>query len=161
MEINNIYINNDIIHQIFNILNIDNQINFSYTNSFMYNLYYNNIKYNIYRYVNKDYLLYKKCINRFNYNETQIKILGMLAISNPNPVFESTIKYYDLRYIFELIMNDLDINNPEIIYVNNSFNMRFILKTIKKCKSFNRFETKNNINNESSLRSLHSLFLHT
>ena len=87
-----------------------------------------------------------------------IVILGMLAISGPKVIEKSPLKYYDLRYIFELIMKDLDINDCDIVNANESMSMRFILNKINSCKSFNRFETKNKINNESSLISLHNLF---
>ena len=159
MEIQNIYINDDIIDNIFDNLSYHSKINFSQTTNYTYNKYYENIKYNIFLYLHKNYRLYKCCINRFKYNKSQIKILGMIALSDPNTVkWSPTIKYYDLRYIFELIMKDLDIHDPDIVNANESINMRFILNQIKRCKSFNRFETKNKINNESSLISLHTLF---
>ena len=163
MDIQNIYINDDIIHNIFDNLDFHDKISFSQSNNYMYINYYDKIKYYIYLYLHKNYKLYKECINRFKYDKSQIKMLGMIALSDPNTVKSLTIHnnyitYYDLRYIFELIMKDLDINDPDIVNANESINMRFILNKIKKCKSFNRFETKNKINNESSLISLHTLF---
>ena len=163
MDIQNIYITDDIIDKIFNNLSYNSKINFSQTNNYMYNNYYDNIKYNIFLFLHTDYRLYKCCINRFKYDTSQIKILGMLAISDPKVIEKSQVgasplKYYDLRYIFELIMKDLDINDCDIVNANESMSMRFILNKINSCKSFNRFETKNKINNESSLISLHNLF---
>lgn len=159
MDIQNIYINNDIIFHIFKNLSYHSKINFSQTNNYMYDNYYENIKYDIYFFLHTNYRLYKCCINRFKYDKLEIKILGMAAISKPNIIIMSEkIKYYDLRYIFELMMNDLDINDSDIINANQSINMRFILNRIKSCKSFNRFETKNNIQWEPSLRSLHKCF---
>ena len=159
MDIQNIYINDDIIHNIFDNLDFHDKISFSQSNNYMYINYYDKIKYNIYLYLHKNYKLYKECINRFKYDKSQIKMLGMLAISNPNSIYGSkTSKYYDLRYILELIMKDLDIYDIDIVNVNESESMRFVLTRMKKCKSFNMFETKKNINNEVSLYSLHSLF---
>ena len=66
--------------------------------------------------------------------------------------------YYDLRFIFELIMNGLDIYDEDIIRMNNKLNIRFILQKMNSCKSFNRFETILNINKEPSLTSLHYSF---
>ena len=158
MDIQNIYITDDIIVKIFNNLSYNSKINFSQTNNYMYNNYYDNIKYNIFLFLHTDYRLYKCCINRFNYDKSLIKILGILAISSPKVIEKSPLKYYDLRYIFELIMKNLDINDRDIVNANESMSMRFILNKINSCKSFNRFETKNKINNESSLISLHTLF---
>ena len=158
MDIQNIYITDDIIDKIFDNLSYNSKINFSQTNNYMYNKYYDNIKYNIFLFLHADYRLYKCCINRFKYDTSQIKILGMLAISGPKVIEKSPLKYYDLRYIFELIMKNLDINDRDIVNANESMSMRFILNKINSCKSFNRFETKNKINNESSLISLHNLF---
>ena len=55
-------------------------------------------------------------------------------------------------------MNGLNINDKDIIEANNTLSIRFILKKMNTCKSFNRFETIRKVNSEPSLRSLHSTF---
>jgi hypothetical protein len=160
MDINNIYITDDIIKKILDILNLEDKISFTICNKTIYDKYYDNIKVDIYKYVNNDYKYFKRCINTFKYDALTIKTLGLLSIINPNIVWGGyKIKYYDLRYIFELIMKDLDINDIDIENVNTSINIRFMLNILKNCKSFNRFETKNNIQKEPSLKSLHNDFI--
>ena len=156
MEIYNIYINTDNIKNILNFLDLEDKISFTICNKTIYNNFYDDIKKEIYKYVNIDYKYFKRCINTFKYDKQTIKTLGLLAIANPNVVWGGyMVKYYDLRYIFELIMQDLDINDSDIININNHVNIRFMLITLKNCKSFNRFETKNNIQKQPCLRTLH------
>ena len=155
MEINNIYINNDIVYYIFNKLSYKDKIAFSHINQYTYNEYKNSIKYSIFKYINTDYKLYKNCINRYKYNQNEIKDLGLIAITNMKTVWGSLqTDYYDLRYIFELIMKDLDINDKDIEKINNKLNLQIILQEVKNCRSFSRAQTILNI---SKLPMLHSL----
>jgi len=155
MEINNIYINDDIVYYIFNKLSYKDKVAFSHTNQYTYNKYKNSIKYNIFKYINTDYKLYKDCINRYKYNQNEIKDLGLIAITNIKTVWGSLqTDYYDLRYIFELIMKDLDINDKDIKKINNRLNLQIILQEVKNCRSFSRAQTILNI---SKLPMLHSL----
>tara|TARA_B110000977_G_scaffold85855_1_gene114433 strand:- start:300 stop:830 length:531 start_codon:yes stop_codon:yes gene_type:complete len=156
MDINNIYITGHIIKNIIDILDLEDKISFTTCNKTVYEKYYDNIKVDIYKYVNNDYKYFKRFINTFKYDILTIKTLGLLTIINPNVVWGGyKTKYYDLRYIYELIMKDLDINDMDIVNVNTSINIRFILNTLKKCKSINRYETKVKIQNEPCLRTLH------
>ena len=159
MDINNIYISDDIFDIIFNNLSFNEMINLSHTNKFLYNKYKNKIKINIYSFVNKDYKLFRECIHRYNYDELYIKTLGIFAVSYPNILWTSNMTgIYDLRFIFELIMKDLNINEEDIVNANKSYNIRFLLQRLNRCKSFNRFETINNINEDGYLKSLEILF---
>ena len=159
MEINDIYIDSNVIDIIFKKLNYEDMIQFLQVNKYMVKDYQNYIKYRIFDFINKDYRLFKGCFNRYAYNDKVIKELGIIALNKLNTIWETKLtSYYDLRFIFELIMNNLNINDKDIIEANNSLNIRFILKKMNTCKSFNRFETIRKINNEPSLRSLHSTF---
>ena len=60
--------------------------------------------------------------------------------------------------IFELIYTGLDFYDDEVKGNIKQLNLFMIMKKIKQCISFNRFETIHNINNEVMLRSLHRLF---
>ena len=53
------------------------------------------------------------------------------------------------------MMKNLDINDIDIINVNTSINIRFILNTLKRCIGINRYETKVKIQKEPCLRTLH------
>ena len=159
MELNKIYIHSDIIDHIFNNLFYEDMITFSQLNKYTYKKYKDSIKFKVYEFLNNDYKLYKECFKRYKYDEMQIKTLGLMAISEPITIWATSLSgYYDLRYIFELIMVGLDTNDIDIININKALNLKIILITLNRCKSFNRFETIENINNEPSLRSLHVLF---
>ena len=159
MEFNNIYINDDIVYYIFNKLSYKDKITFSHINKYTYDEYKNSIKYNIFKYINTDYKLYKDCINRYKYNQNEIKDLGLLAISDIRTTW-GTLQtvYYDLRYIFELIMKNLDINDKDIQKINNKLNLQLILQEIENCKSFSRAETILNISKMPILHSLRYTF---
>jgi len=159
MELNDIYIDPNVIDIIFKKLNYEDMIQFLQVNKYMVTTYQGYIKYRIFDYINKDYRLYKNCFKRYTYDDNVIKELGIVALKTLNTIWGSTLTgYYDLRFTFELIMNDLNINDKDIIEANNSLSIRFILKKMNTCKSFNRFETIRNVNKEPSLRSLHSTF---
>ena len=159
MELNRTYINDDIIHYIFNKLSYKDKVTFSYINNYAYNQFKDSIKYNVFKYINTDYKLYKDCINRYSYSQKEIKDLGILAITGMRTIWGSfQTGYYDLRYVFELILEDLDINDKDIREVNNKFNLQIILQEIKKCRSFNRKETILNIRTLPMLHSLRYTF---
>ena len=159
MELNEFYIDPNVIDIIFKKLNYEDMISFLQVNKYMVTTYQEYIKYRIFDYINKDYRLFKKCFKRYTYDDKVIKELGIISLMKTNTVWGSYLTgYYDLRFIFELIMNGLDIYDEDIIRMNKTLNIRFILKKMNTCKSFNRFETIRNVNNEPSLRSLHSSF---
>lgn len=159
MEFSNIYINDDIVYYIFDKLSYEDKVAFSHINRYTYDEYKDTIKYNIFKYINTDYKLYKDCINRYEYNQNEIKDLGIIAIKNMKTVWGSLlIGYYDLRYIFELIMKDLDIDHKDIKKINNKLNLQLILREIKNCKSFSRAETILNISKVPMLHALRYTF---
>ena len=159
MEFNGKYFDSNVIDNIFKKLDYEDMIQFLQVNKYMVKVYQNYIKYKIFDYINKDYRMFKGCFNRYTYNDKVIKELGIIALKKLNTIWGSNLTgYYDLRFIFELIMSGLNINDKDIIEANNSLSIRFIVKKMNSCKSFNRFETIRNVNSEPSLRSLHSTF---
>ena len=160
MEINEIFIDEDILDLIFQKLSFEHKINFSQLSNFTYIKYKDSIKYTVYKCINNDYHIFKRCFQRYKYSEEEINSLGIDSVRGIRTIWCHPIVcgHYDLRYIFELIYNGLDINNKDIIDNTNALNLHYIIKKIKQCVSFSRFETIQNINNEPVLRSLHMLF---
>ena len=148
-------VNDEIIDEIFFLLDYKSRLNISYTNSEFYKKYKDSIKYKIFKYINTDYELFFDCMNRYKYNQKEKEDMLIEAINNINILWGTTITgYYDLRYIFELIYSKM---NTETIPFNNSVKhnqLKLMIKTIKKCISFNRFETMMNVRNEPILHSL-------
>ena len=106
MELNKTYIQPEIIEKIFNELSYDDMITFSHLNKYTYKKYKDSIKYKVFEYLHNDYKLYKECFKRYTYNDNTVKTLGLMAISNPVTIWGTSLSgYYDLRYIFELIMS--------------------------------------------------------
>ena len=77
MDINNIYITGHIIKNIIDILDLEDKISFTTCNKSIYEKYYDNIKVDIYKYVNNDYKYFKRFINTFKYDILTIKTLGL------------------------------------------------------------------------------------
>jgi len=63
--------------------------------------------------------------------------------------------YYDLRYIFESLINKSKIDTNLI----SSRILIYIIISIKKCIGFDRYQTIFNINNDMLLYSLHNNFI--
>ena len=73
--------------------------------------YYHGIRYTIYKSVNNDYQLFKRCFQRFAYTEEEIQEIGVTAVKGVNSVWDISERgYYDLRYLFELIYRGLNID---------------------------------------------------
>ena len=159
MEFNSLFFTNDIINIIFEGLSHHDKITFSHINQYTYHNYHNKCKYLLFDHLNKDYKCFKEWMKRYTYTENELQEIGIVCISDIGTVWESPLTcYYDIRYIFELIYAGLDYNNKEIKDRIQHLNLFLIMTTIKKCISFNRFETIHKINQEVMLRPLHRLF---
>ena len=159
MNINNIYIDNNLINIIYCNLSNKSKINFHLSNKYIYNMYHSNIKYLIYDYINIDYLKFRLFLLNNNYSSSDITNLGIVSVSNiPNVWKTEHISHYDIRFLFELVYKNLNINDKYII--NNAKNsiILMFLKKIKKCLYINRYETMINIYKEPMLGTLHPLF---
>jgi len=159
MEINNIYFEEGIIDIIFNALDYTDKFSFSKLNHFT-TKYKDAIKYQVFNLINKDYHKYKLLMKMYRFNQNELLDLGILAVNDVDILWGTTLTgYYDLRYIFELVFAGLNIYHSSIKENCKGVNLFFLIRQIKSCLSFNRFETIRNINNHASLRVLNIAFL--
>ena len=93
MELNDIYIDPNVIDIIFKKLNYEDMIQFLQVNKYMVKVYQNYIKYRIFDYINKDYRLYKNCFKRYTYDDNVIKELSNNIDSN---LLELSLKLMDV-----------------------------------------------------------------
>ena len=101
MNINNIYIDEEIINIFFYLLNFDDKVNFTKTNKELFVLYKDKVRNEIFQYINHDYLLFHECLKRFKYtNEEKIKLIEKSL--DVNSVLNVSGRFCDLRFIFEL-----------------------------------------------------------
>ena len=160
MEFSDIYFSEDIIDSFFYNLSYDDMFSFSQINKYTYERYDNYIKYLIYDLLNNDYKYFKILMQKYKYSEDEIFTMGIDATKNANTIWGGSMYgYYDLRFLFELIYSGLDVYNIKIIEASKEhINLHINMKRIKRCISFNRFETIHNINKETMLYSLHKMF---
>lgn len=159
MDFNNIYFEDGIIDIIFNSLDYTDKFSFSKLNHFS-RKYKRAIKYQVFNLINKDYYKYKLLMIMYRFNQNELLDLGVIAVNDINLLWGTTLTgYYDLRYIFELIFVGLDIYHPSIKENCKGVNLFYLIRQIKSCLSFNRFETIRNINNHVSLRVLNTVFI--
>lgn len=150
MEINHIYIHEDILDIMFDNLKLKEKISFCQTNSYTYNRYKQKIKESIYKYINVDYHFFYDLLQRYNYSSEELGLLKEKSIYGVNPVAAGIHTYYDLRFIFEIVYKyNRAFNNYD--FPKDKSNLEICIQNIKNKISFNRFETINNINKEPSL----------
>jgi hypothetical protein len=156
MEFNKIYIPEIVINNIYeNILDEENII-FSHINNFTFNTFRNINKYKIFRFINNNYKLFKQYLNTYKYSQIELDTIGIVSAFNIKLIKSRALyTYYDLRYIFELILKDVKFDKKMI----DNEPLFFIINTIESYKTFNRFETILNINNDMLLYPLHYNFV--
>jgi len=158
MELNDIYLDENILYDIIKNLNLNDKMIFCKCNKKLYELFYKDIKYGIYNTIN-DYKLYRQFMRRFKYDKSNILNIGILVLENMGTIWDEKYnEYYDLRFIYECILQNLDINNIKIKNSIKNNNIRYLLSVLNNCKSFNRFETQVNIDRVPCLTSIHSNF---
>lgn len=150
MELNDIYLDENILYNIIQNLNLNDKMMFCKSNKKIYKIFYKDIKYDIYDSLN-DYKLYRQFMRRFEYDKYHLESISILVLENMGTIWINYNEYYDLRYIYECILQNLNINDIKI--KNN--NMK-LLSVLYNCKSFNRFETQTKVNMEPCLISIHS-----
>ena len=154
----------DVLDIIFNQLTLDEMIFFYQVNSYTYNLFKDVIKNKAKIYLNTDYKKFRNVVVRYNYRKEDLLEMGLLGVKGINRVAPflkykhlKPYKYYDLRYLFELIFLGLDIDDKLFVDECRKQSVRFetqiemMLKSIKNNISFNRFETVHNINKEAQI----------
>ena len=154
MELSTIYFDDNILFHIFKQLSLLEMIIFSHINKTTYSKFYNVIKNSIFDYINNDYYKFYKLLNIYKYTEQEINKLGILSINNIGTITTYTgQEYYDLRYLFELVNNGFNYNDNE--YKKSTSNIILLMiKAMKRCISFTRFETIMKVYNEPILYSL-------
>ena len=154
-------LNNDIIFNIFNLLDISNKLNFIIINKNNYNLFKEDIQKCIILklLLKNNYEKFYYLLNKYNYGREFNNYLLNIAVSNIGCVWvDYHCGIYDLRYIFEIIFKESCINENIIKQKNFNFYLHFY-KILKKCIIYNnRSATLININNENMLSSLHNNF---
>ena len=160
MEFLNNYLNEDIIDAIFLKLPYKDKNSFLQLNNYTYIRFNEHIKYCVYDFLNTNYKYFKNLFQRYKYSEEEIFTMGIMATREAKTVWGSEMYgYYDLRFLFELIYAGLDVKHKEIINASKDhINLHLNIQRIKKCISFNRFETIYNINGEPMLYSLNKMF---
>ena len=156
MDISSSFITVDVLDILFKRLSYEDKISFSQVNNFTYQTYHTTVKDIVYRSINDDYPLFKRCFQRFTYSEEEINKLGIDAVQGIRTIRMVKHSYYDLRFIFELIYHGLDSDPSD--KTPNHKTIQIMMGKIKQCISFSRFETIHNINREMILYSLHNMF---
>ena len=154
MELSEFYIDDNILFIIFRKLSFIDMIRFSHVNRLTYNIFFNNNKNLIYNYINYDYKRFYALLNMYKYDVNEITKMGITSMANMETIMTDNDKiYYDLRYLFELV--NKGFNYTDNNYKNSDKKVILIMiKAMKRCISFSRFETIMKIYNEPILYSL-------
>jgi len=153
MELSEFYIDDNILFIIFRKLSFIDMIRFSHVNHLTYNIFFNNNKNLIYNYINYDYKRFYALLNMYKYDVNEITKMGITSMENMKTIMTDNDKiYYDLRYLFELVNKGFNYTDN---YKNSDKKVILIMiKAMKRCISFSRYETIMKIYNEPILYSL-------
>ena len=103
MELNNIYLNKEHIDLIFSKLDIKDKTSFIQINKYINNVYKKSLKDLIFNYINTDYKDFFYLFKRYSYSSSEMEVLKEKSIYGINAVDAGVYKYYDLRFIFEIV----------------------------------------------------------
>ena len=81
MEIYDLFIDENLVHLIYNNLIINDKVNFSSINRYSYENYKGANKSRVYEYVNKDYPLFRKALERFKYSEEELLNISDITLN--------------------------------------------------------------------------------
>ena len=144
-----ILLNDDLLYKIYDMLNTFDKFSFIIINKYIFNLFKIDIqKYGIINLLNKDYPKFYYYFNKYNFDSEFNNLLFKKAILDIKTVWANygVCGFYDLRYIFEIMFNESNINEIKIDILNNHF-YTYFYRNLKNCIVYNnRFETLNNIN---------------
>ena len=155
MNINNIYIDGSITDNIYHNLPHNDKIMFIKVNKELFTRYKDDIRHNIFNYINNDYTLFYDCLKRFNYTKNEQKKLIDLSLK-VNTVMTHTGTYGDLRFIFELCYKYEDIYKDAPLKERKLLSI--MINEIYNSISFTRNETILNIEKKMILISLKRFF---
>tara|TARA_B100000519_G_C14093016_1_gene367282 strand:+ start:214 stop:750 length:537 start_codon:yes stop_codon:yes gene_type:complete len=160
MELNNVYLDEEIINIFFNLLDFKSKINFTKINKVLFVLYKDKVRCGIFQYINHDYLLFHECLKRFKYTKKE-QIILMDKSLDVNSVMNVSGQFCDLRFIFELCYysrNYFYKNTYKKGKLKGKDILSLMIKEICNSISFNRFETILNIEGKMILYSLKRSF---
>ena len=166
MDINNIYIPNEIINIIYKNLKIYDKKNFTKVNKFMIKNYHKKTQmYSLELCVNKDYLRFYKLINKYDYIKEDIEYIKKIcfeAIKYLNLHYciylDDINGFGDYRFIFELLYKYDIINKYMIKQYSPHFYKHFYPFIEKSIVKNDRNKTIENINNSDMIFSLKRKF---
>tara|TARA_B110000285_G_scaffold221176_1_gene273774 strand:+ start:527 stop:1132 length:606 start_codon:yes stop_codon:yes gene_type:complete len=176
MNVNGLYIDDEIIEFVYRHLDFKDKINFAKTTKDISYKYKNRVRCEIFNYINYDYKLFYECLNRFKYTlEEQSELIEKSL--NITMVHNVKGKYVDLRFIFEVCYY-LKKYHPKNNFYKNAYEkknianreywrepplllhllpttgldvLQLMIKDIYNSISFNRFETMLNIESKMIL----------
>ena len=105
MDINYIYISDDIIILLFSMLNLKSKIQLSQINKYIYKRFGGEHlkKYNIYNLLHTNYDTFYDYLQKYTYTHNEYNKLLKISIDNiPLLRMNPAIYLYDLKYIFEI-----------------------------------------------------------
>lgn len=144
-----ILLNDDLLYIIYEKLNSSDKLNFIKINKYIYNLFkIDMLKYCIINLLNKDYPKFYYFFNKYKFNSEFNNLLFKKAISDIKTVwsYNGTNGHYDLRYIFEIMLIENNLDESSIEILNNHFYI-FFYNNLKNCIIYkNRVETLKFIN---------------
>ena len=157
------YFNYDILSCILDkINNFDDKINFCKVDKELYLKNYENIiKFKIKKYIYKDYTRFYRYLNRYYYNINELTELiryTLIYLSSQTIWMNQTCGTYDLRFIFELLSNENNIEDKQVEKLHYGFYNHFYFHLKNSIVKKNREKTKSNLQNISILTVLHNNF---
>ncbi len=161
MDINILYLPIELIDNICELLYKDDKLCFILCNKYIYySLHTCLIKYNIFSYINKNYEKYYSYITKYIYNLDELTELIILSIQNIPYVYKirKSCSFYDMRYLFELLLINKDLFNKIKIPSLNLHFYKHFYQLLYECITSNRYQSINNINNNKLLIPLHRGF---
>ena len=158
------YLNYDImIHILDNINEFVDKINFCKVNKQLYLKNYEGIiKGKIRIYIYNDYNRFYKYLNRFNYTLNELNELlrySLIHLSSQTIWMSHQNGTYDLRFIFELLYNNSELNDEEIKKLHKNFFKFFYYSLKQAIVKDNRKLSKYNLLCIPRLISLHNNFI--
>ena len=155
MELSNIFIQDDLINVIYDKLYLRSKLSFCKTNNYLFNNYHKKLKNEIFKIINTKYTLFRLLLKYIYYTDFEKIMIMEQSINNIN-IFNClpNKNSYDLRYIFELIMNEFNYFKLNKI----PDKIKIFINRLIYCKNLDRSQTIWRIQDENILYTLHRTF---
>ena len=119
---------NDILELIFFNCKMKNKFYFSILNKEFYQKFggHNILKYKIEKFLNNDYNNFCLFLKKYEYDSNYLNRLAIKSIKELKSIYGYRCGgFYDLRYIFELMMNDIILEDSLVKMINDKFYKAF------------------------------------